>query len=29
MAEELEDISGVGPSKADALRAAGYETSKT
>ena len=24
--EELEDISGVGPSKADALRAAGYET---
>ncbi|WP_281194944.1 50S ribosomal protein L32e [Halorubrum sp. F4] len=26
MAEELEDISGVGPSKADALRAAGYET---
>jgi large subunit ribosomal protein L32e len=26
MAEELEDISGVGPSKADALREAGYET---
>ncbi len=26
MADELEDISGVGPSKADALRAAGYET---
>ncbi|SNR48163.1 50S ribosomal protein L32e [Halorubrum vacuolatum] len=26
MSEELEDISGVGPSKADALRAAGYET---
>ncbi|ACM58007.1 50S ribosomal protein L32e [Halorubrum lacusprofundi] len=26
MAEELEDISGVGPSKADPLRAAGYET---
>ena len=24
--EELEDISGVGPSKADALREAGYET---
>jgi large subunit ribosomal protein L32e len=24
--QELEDISGVGPSKADALRAAGYET---
>jgi len=26
MADELEDISGVGPSKADALREAGYET---
>lgn len=26
MAEELEDISGVGPSKADPLRAASYET---
>ncbi|MBP1921727.1 large subunit ribosomal protein L32e [Halorubrum alkaliphilum] len=26
MADELEDISGVGPSKADALRTAGYET---
>jgi len=26
MAEELEHISGVGPSKADALREAGYET---
>ena len=26
MPEELEDISGVGPSKADALREAGYET---
>ena len=26
MSEELEEISGVGPSKADALRAAGYET---
>ncbi|WP_096389445.1 50S ribosomal protein L32e [Halopenitus persicus] len=26
MVDELEDISGVGPSKADALRAAGYET---
>ena len=26
MAEVLEDISGVGPSKADALREAGYET---
>ena len=26
MAEELEEISGVGPSKAEALREAGYET---
>jgi len=26
MAETLEEISGVGPSKADALREAGYET---
>ena len=26
MADELEEISGVGPSKADALREAGYET---
>src|SRR6056297_812588 len=26
MAQELEDISGVGPSKADALREAGYES---